>query len=292
MPVVVVTDSSACLSPELVDRFGIRVVPLHLLSGGRDLRDGIDPIPDDLSGVTTSGASPGELTDAYAEALEQSGGDGVVAVHISRGLSGTWEAGRQAAQKLGEKVRIVDSESTGMGLGFPALAAARVARAGGGLKVVYQRAVEVAARGRTFIVVDRLDHLRRGGRIGTAAALLGTALAMKPVLHIVDGKLVLREKTRTSSKALTKLVDAAVEQAGTGPAAVAVHHSHAAERAEDVVAQLKDRIPDLSEVVVTEIGAVLGAHVGPGAVGVVVCPGGADLPASGGDSTPSSTADH
>ncbi|ORJ96883.1 DegV family protein [Prescottella equi] len=291
MPVVVVTDSSACLSPELVDRFGIRVVPLHLLSGGRDLLDGVDPVLDDLSGVTTSGASPGELTDAYAAALEQSGGDGVVAVHISRGLSGTWEAGRQAAQKLGEKVRIVDSESTGMGLGFPALAAARVARAGGNLKVVYQRAVEVAARGRTFIVVDRLEHLRRGGRIGTAAALLGTALAMKPVLHVVDGKLVLREKTRTSSKALAKLVDAAVMEAGEGSAAVAVHHSHAAERAEDVVAQLKDRIPDLSEVVVTEIGAVLGAHVGPGAVGVVVCPGGADLPAAEGDSSPSSTAD-
>ncbi len=97
--------------------------------------------------------------------------------------------------------------------------------------------------GATFIVVDRLEHLRRGGRIGTAAALLGTALAMKPVLHVVDGKLVLREKTRTSSKALAKLVDAAVMEAGEGSAAVAVHHSHAAERAEDVVAQLKDRIP-------------------------------------------------
>ncbi|MGF7123686.1 DegV family protein [Rhodococcus sp. AG1013] len=291
MPVVVVTDSSACLSPELVDRYGIRVVPLHLLSGGTDLRDGIDDVPDDLSGVTTSGASPGELGDAYAAALADSCGDGVVAVHISRQLSGTWEAGRQAAHKLGEMVRIVDSESTGMGLGYPALAAARVARAGGSLKSVYQRAVEVAARGRTSIVVDRLDHLRRGGRIGTAAALLGTALAMKPVLHLVDGKLVLREKTRTSTKALAKLVDAAVEQAGAERAAIAVHHSQAPERAEEIAAQLKERIPDVSELIVTEIGSVLGAHVGPGAIGIVVCPGGADAALPEHDSGPSSTAD-
>ncbi|QCQ91654.1 DegV family protein [Rhodococcus sp. SGAir0479] len=277
MPVVVVTDSSSCLSPELVDRMGIRVVPLHVLHDDRDYREGVDEVPRGLSGVTTSGASRGELVDVYAAALADSGGDGVLAVHISRQLSGTWDAGRQAAQELGEQVRVVDSASAGMGLGFPALAAARVARAGRSLEAVYQKAVEVAARGRTLIVVDRLDHLRRGGRIGTAAALLGTALAMKPVLHVVDGRLVLREKTRTATKSLAKLVDAAVEQAGAGPVAVAVHHSHAPERADEVAAQLKERIPAVSELVVTEIGSVLGTHVGPGAVGVVVCPGGADV---------------
>ncbi|QBJ95036.1 DegV family protein [Rhodococcus sp. ABRD24] len=292
MSVVVVTDSSACLSPELADRFGIRVVPLHVLTGGRDFREGVDAVPDDLSGVTTSGASPGELTDAYAAALADSDGDGVVAVHISRQLSGTWEAGRQAAQKFGEKVRIVDSQSTAMGLGYPALAAARVARAGGGLKAVYQKAVDVAARGRLLIVVDRLEHLRRGGRIGTAAALLGTALAMKPVLHVVEGKLVLREKTRTSTKALSKLVDAAVEQAGTESVALAVHHLHAPERAAAVAAELRQRITGIGELVVTEIGAVLGAHVGPGAVGVVVCPGDAEEITPDGGPEPSSTSAH
>ncbi|RVW04840.1 DegV family protein [Rhodococcus spongiicola] len=277
MAVVVVTDSSSCLSPELVDRYGIRVVPLHVLHEGRDLRDGVDEAPDDLSGATTSGASPGELGEAYAAALEASGGDGVVAVHISTQLSGTWEAGRRAAEDLGEKVRIVDSKSTGMGLGYPALAAARVASAGGSLEAVYQKAVEVAAGGRTLVVVDRLDHLRRGGRIGAAAALLGTALAMKPVLHLVDGNLVLREKTRTSTKARAKLVDAAVEQAGGDAVAVAVHHCHARERADEVAAQLKERIPSMSELVVTDIGNVLGAHVGPGAIGVVVCPSGVEV---------------
>ncbi|MFC9788562.1 DegV family protein [Rhodococcus sp. NPDC127528] len=278
MPVVVVTDSSACLASDLVEQYDIRVVPLHVLVDGRDLREGVDPMPDDLPAgatVTTSGASPGELTEVYARALEDSAGDGVLAVHISRQLSGTWEAGRQAAQALGPEVRLVDSQSTAMGTGFPALAAARVAAAGGNLRAVYERAVEVADRGRVLVMVDRLDHLRRGGRIGTAAALLGTALAMKPVLHLVDGKLVLKEKTRTTTKALAKMVDGIVEYAGDGDVAVAVHHLGAADRADEVAAALRERLPLASEFEVSEFGAVLGAHVGPGAVGVLVIPGGA-----------------
>lgn len=289
MSVVVVTDSSACLAPDLAAELGIRVVPLHVLVDGEDLREGIDPMPRDLfvgAGVSTSGASPGELTATYRQALVDSGGDGVVALHISRQLSGTWEAGRQAAQQLGAKVRIVDSQSTAMALGFAALAAARVARAGGGLRAVYERAVQVADRGRVLIMVDRLDHLRRGGRIGTAAALLGTALAMKPVLHLVDGKLVLREKTRTAGKALGRLVDGAVDLAGPGDVAVAVHHVGAAERAGQVVEALRPRLPGASEFVVSELGPVVASHLGPGAVGVLVVPGGAGAADPGDDPLP------
>lgn len=291
MAVVVVTDSSCGLEPKVAEDLGIRVVPLHVLVDGTDLREGVDTMPANLfvgAGVTTSGASPGELTDAYARALEDSAGDGVVAVHISRQLSGTWEAGRQASQALGDKVRIVDSRSTAMALGYAVLAAARLARAGGSLRAVYERAVEVADRGRVLIMVDRLDHLRRGGRIGTAAALFGTALAMKPVLHLVDGKLVLREKTRTATKAIGRLVDAAVElaESGTtelsgsdaGDVAVAVHHVGAAERAEQVAAALRERLPGAGEFVVAELGPVVASHLGPGAVGVLVVPGGAGAP--------------
>ncbi len=293
MPVIVVTDSSACLEPETVRSLGIRVVPLHVLVDGTDLREGVDPMPDDLFAgrvVTTSGASPGELADVYAEALEASAGDGVVAIHLSRQLSGTWEAGRQAARELGEKVRIVDSQSAGMGLGFAALAAARAARAGDGLQTVYERAVEVADRGRVLFMVDRLEHLRRGGRIGAAAALLGTALAMKPVLHLVDGKLVLKEKTRTAAKAIGKLVDGAVAVGGDGDVVVAVHHVRAAERAETIVERLRERLPDAGECVVSELGPVLGCHLGPGAVAVLVVPGGAG--ARGGAAEPASAADN
>jgi DegV family protein with EDD domain len=265
----VVTDSSCCLDPEMVERYDIRVVPLHVIVDGVELREGVDDLPADLSGVTTSGPSPAELTEAYAEALSDSGGDGVVAVHLSRELSGTWSAARYAADALGDRVQLVDSRTTAMGLGFAALAGAELARSGASVRAVYERAVEVAARSRTLLVVDRLDHLRRGGRIGTATALLGTALAMKPVLHLVDGRLVLREKTRTMTKAMAKLVDGVVDTADP-VTAVAVHHREAPERAEQLVAQLAERLPAGTALSVSELDAVLGAHVGPGAVGVVV----------------------
>ncbi|WP_072688351.1 DegV family protein [Rhodococcus marinonascens] len=288
MPVVVVTDSSASFQPEFVEQYGIRVVPLHVLSGDEDLREGIDQVPTDLGGVTTSGASLNELTEAYSEALDSSDGAGVLAVHISRQLSGTWEAGRQAAQTFDGRVRIIDSQSTGMGLGYPVLEAARAAKDGANLETVYRRAVDVASGGHCMIIVDRLDQLRRGGRIGTAAALLGTALAMKPVLHLVDGRLVLKEKTRTATKAMAKMIDAAVEYAGLDRTAVAVHHMHARHRAEAVAEQLKDRIPQISDLVVTEFSAVIGAHVGTGAVGIVLCP----EPVAHGEDRDSSTTPH
>ncbi|WP_415976554.1 DegV family protein [Rhodococcus sp. 077-4] len=279
MTVAVVTDSSSCLPVALAEKRGIALVPLHVLVDEIDHREGVDEIPEhSTSGkpVTTAGASPGELTEVYAAALEHSRGAGVVALHISRGLSSTWEAARQAAAHVGSAVRVVDSASAGMGLGFAALAAAATAGRGADLDEVYRDAVAASTSTRCFIVVDRLDHLRRGGRIGTAAALLGTALAMKPVLHISDGKLVLREKTRTSSKALNKLVDAAVaaatEVGDESGVALAVHHMQCAERAEDVAAMLTSRIPQSTSIDVYPFGAVLGAHVGPGAVGVVVAP--------------------
>lgn len=275
MTVAVVTDSSSCLSTEDARRAGIAVAPLHIFVDGEDLHEGIDPIPESFASdgpVTTAGASPAELTKIYGDALERSRGAGVVAVHISRGLSSTWEAARQAAASLGERVRVVDSGSAGMGLGFAALAAARSAARSDDLDAVYEEAVTASASTRSFIVVDRLDHLRRGGRIGAAAALLGTALAMKPVLHLHEGKLVLREKTRTSNKALGKLVDATCAAAAGRRVALTVHHMQCPERAEVVAALLGDRIDHITELNTVPFGAVLGAHVGPGAVGVAMCP--------------------
>lgn len=280
MTVAVVTDSSSCLPAAIAAERGITVVPLHVLVDGIDHREGVDEIPENSASgkpVTTAGASPGELTEVYAAALDRSRGAGVVALHISRGLSSTWEAARQAADQVGPAIRVVDSASAGMGLGFAVLAAADSASGGADLDAVYHDAVSASTTSRCFIVVDRLDHLRRGGRIGAAAALLGTALAMKPVLHISDGTLVLREKTRTSSKALNKLVDAAAaaadEVGDDSGVALAVHHMQCSERAENVAAMLASRIPRSTSIDVYPFGAVLGAHVGPGAVGVVVAPG-------------------
>lgn len=280
MPVVVVTDSSASLDRALVEQLGVQVVPLHVLLGDLQLAEGVDEIPADLGGgsITTSAASPGELRTAYVRALERSDGDGVVAVHISRHLSATWKSARQSADEFGDDVRVVDSRSAGLGTGYVALAAARAAQTGSGLEQVYQTAVDVAERARCFIAVDKLDQLRRGGRISTTQALLGTALVTKPLLHVVDGKLALREKVRTSSKVLRKLADTAVSAAGADGAAVAVQHYGAAERARALTDELRQRIPSISELTVTEFGPTLAIHLGTGAVGVVVVPGGLTRP--------------
>src|ERR1700676_2990339 len=130
MAVVVVTDSSSRLEPDDRERWAIRQVPLHILVDGTDLRDGVDPVPDDIherGHATTAGATPAELTAAYEQALRDSDGDGVVAVHISAALSGTFTAAEQAARQIGPGVRVVDSKSAAMGTGFVALAAARAA---------------------------------------------------------------------------------------------------------------------------------------------------------------------
>ena len=278
MAVVVVTDSAASVPADLVSELGIVVVPLHVLVDDRAIAEGIDELDIDYgsSTVTTSSASPGELRTAYERALTLSAGDGVVAVHISRQLSATWEAGRQAVHDMdaADRVRLVDSLSAGLGTGLPVLAAARRARSGASLDMVYDTAVATAGRSRTFIVVNRTEQLRRGGRLSTAAMFFGTELVTKPILQIVDGKLELREKARTRSKAYAKLVAAAVDAAGDAGAAIAVQHLGAAPAAATIADQLGELIPDIRELVTAEFGPTLGVHVGAGALGVLVVPGG------------------
>src|SRR6202034_2731574 len=153
----------------------------------------------------------------YRAALADSGGDGVVAVHISSALSGTYGVAQRAAAELGPAVRVIDSKSAAMGTGFVALAAARAAAAGGGLDAVAAAANSAVSRSHAFIVVHGLDNLRRSGRIGGAKAWLGTALALKPLLRIEDGKLVLAQRVRTVSHATTAMIDRVCEVVGPGP---------------------------------------------------------------------------
>ncbi|MCV7029737.1 DegV family protein [Mycobacterium sherrisii] len=270
MTVVVVTDASSRLPDELLDKWAIRVVPLHILLDGDDLRDGVDEIPDDvyLRHATTAAATPSELAAAYGQALADSGGDGVVAVHISSALSGTYRAAERAAAQLGPAVRVIDSKSTAMGTGFVALAAARVAADGGDLTAVVAAADSSVRRGHAFIVVHGLESLRRSGRIGGAKAWLGTALSLKPLLRIDDGKLVLAQRVRTISKATAALLDEVCEIVGEGSAALAVHHVANPNGASEVAVALAQRLPACEPAIITSLGPVLGIHVGPGAVAV------------------------
>ncbi|MQA14231.1 MAG: DegV family EDD domain-containing protein [Pseudonocardiaceae bacterium] len=281
MPVAVVTDSTAYLPDGLAARRGIRVIPIHVTIDGIASLDGVDLGATDLvaalgrrAAVRTAGPTPGELAAAYTAALD-AGADAVVSVHLSRALSGTWEAARLAAEQVGtDQIRVVDSRSTAMGLGFAVLAASCVAADGGDAGAVYGAAEGVAARTRTFFSVDTLEHLRRGGRISSATALLGTALAVKPLLHVADGRIVPLEKVRTATRARARLVELAAEAAGSEPVDIAVHHLGAADRAAELVDRLHDRLPALGECLVSEVGAAIGAHCGPGTLGAVVLPGG------------------
>jgi DegV family protein with EDD domain len=271
MAVVVVTDSSSRLPVDELGNWGIRQVPLHILVDGHNLSDTVDDIPPNIHerpGVSTAGATPAELTDAYRRALADSGGDGVVAVHISGALSSTVTAAEQAAREFGSSVRVVDSRSAAMGTGFVALAAAREASRDSDLDCVAAEAAYAVERVRAFIVVHRLDNLRRSGRIGTAASWLSTALAIKPLLRVDHaGKLVLAQRVRTATKARAAMIEQAAEAVGDGTAAIAVHHVDNLDAASEIAAALAERLPGVKPTV-TEMGPVLAIHVGAGAVGV------------------------
>ncbi|KMO83928.1 DegV family protein [Mycolicibacterium chlorophenolicum] len=274
MPVVVVSDSSSRLGTDDEKRWNIREVPLHVLVDGDDLRDGVDEIPYDIQDrakVTTAGASPVDLEETYRQALADSGGDGVVAVHLSAALSSTYSAAVTAAREFGSSVRVVNSRSAAMGVGFIAGEAARCAAAGGDVDAVEAAARAARARSHVFLVVHRLDNLRRSGRIGTASSWLGTALSLKPLLRLdVDGRLVLDQRIRTVSKAHAALVDRVVDVVGEAPADLVVHHVDNHDAADELGAALTQRLPQLTSLTVADMGPVLSVHVGSGAVGVAV----------------------
>src|SRR3954447_23077660 len=272
VPVVVVTDSTAYLPPGLVAERRIQVVPLEVRLGDRVGREGVDidaaavstALADRHVTVQTSRPAPADFARTYRAALA-AGAAEVVSVHLSRELSGTWDAARLAAQEVGpERVRGVDSRATAMGLGFAVLAAAEASDGGADGAAVEAAAADRAARCRVFFCLDTLDRRRRGGRIGAAAALVGGALAVKPLLHVAQGRIVPLEKVRTTGRAAQRMLDLAVHAAGEGPAEVPVPPLGAAGRAEERAARLRDPLPQVVRLLVSEVGAVIGAHTGTG----------------------------
>jgi DegV family protein with EDD domain len=278
MPVAVVTDSTAYLPRDQIERYAMTVVPLVVVIDGAEGREGVDVSPTQVAAalggrrasVSTSRPSPEQFAEVYRQLLD-AGASGVVSVHLSANLSATWESAKLAADQVGRAVTVVDARSTGMGLGFPALAAGCAAAGGADLSGVRDAALAAIERTHTYFYVDTLEFLRRGGRVGTASAMLGTALSVKPILHVAEGSIVLRDKVRTASRALARLVDVAVEVAGASDVDIAVHHMDAADRADLITRSLADRLGDrMRDRYVTEIGAVVAAHAGPGLAGIVV----------------------
>ncbi|WP_051717169.1 DegV family protein [Streptomyces megasporus] len=274
--VAIVTDSTAYLPPAALERHRITSVPLTVVLGDRALEEGTEISARSLAealrkrrSVTTSRPAPRVFADTY-RAIAETGVEGIVSLHLSAEFSGTYDAAVLAAREAPVPVRVVDTGMVAMALGFCALAAAEVAEAGGSLDETVAAARKRADGTSAYFYVDTLDYLRRGGRIGAARALLGSALAVKPLLELEDGRIGVLEKVRTASRAIARLEEIVVERAGAAAVDVAVHHLAAPDRADQLAERLRTRLPGLGELHVSEVGAVIGAHTGPGLLGVVV----------------------
>ncbi|MEO3809993.1 DegV family protein [Sphaerisporangium sp. B11E5] len=277
-PVAVVTDSTAYLQPAEVEQLGIIVIPLQVIVGDRTLDDGtqidvagLAAALKDWSPVSTSRPAPQRFAEIYEEAAAR-GAREVVSIHLSGALSGTVDSARLAAQDAPIPVDVVDSRSLAMGLGFPVLAAAKAAQQGLSRPEVAAMAKRCAEAAHSFFYVDTLEHLRRGGRIGAAATFLGSALAIKPLLHITGGTIAPLEKVRTSTRALARLEDLAIRAAGPHPVDIAVHHLAAPTRAQTLADHLTTRIPTITTIRILEVGPAVAVHTGPGMLAVTVAP--------------------
>ncbi|APT89361.1 DegV domain-containing protein [Corynebacterium frankenforstense DSM 45800] len=256
MSVRIVTDSSAGLPPGVAEELGITVIDLHVMSTDE--------------GASTAGLSSLELCAAYARQLERGGDDGVVALHLSKELSSTWSSAVAAAAIFDDAVRVVDTGAVGMAVGAAAMAAARLAQDGAGLDECYALAVDILERSATWVYLHRLDELRRSGRISTATAVLSTALASKPIMRIEDGKIELAAKTRTQTKAFSRLVELVLEGAEGEPVFVAIQENEARESGRRLSEMLEEVLPEGSTVMMVELSDVLAVHAGPGSLGVSV----------------------
>ncbi|MBI4259866.1 MAG: DegV family protein [Actinobacteria bacterium] len=268
MPVAVVTDSAADLPADVAVGHRVEVVPLVVTFEGDSRRSGVDISAEDFwrrartAFPTTASPPPAAFAEAYSRSAE-AGADGVVSVHLSGELSGTAQNARAAAGRARVPVRVIDSRLVGAGLGLAVLQAADAAAAGGGLEEVAGAAEAAAALVEVYVALETVEFLRRGGRLGAARAMLSDLLRVRPVLTLEGGVPVPVAKARTRRRALDELVARA-----SGPArAAAVSHGDAPD-AEALATRLEEACGVRPSV--TLMGAALGAHLGPGALGLAV----------------------
>ena len=274
--VAVVTDSTVDLSSELVARHGVTVVPLTVTLDGHSYLDGVDisaaefyrKLQATSSHPTTSQPSVGQFKEAYERLLESH--REVVSIHISAKLSGTLGSAQQAARMIGEKrVQVVDSTFASMPLAALVLVAATRAERDGDASEVIGDVHRVREALRCFFAVSTLEYLRRGGRIGSAAALLGSVLQIKPILALEGGQVVPLERVRTLERAQYRLVELSQSVDRTGGLCVVIGHT----AAEPAARALAERLDGIAEsLIVQPMGPVVGAHTGPGTVGVAIYP--------------------
>ena len=267
----IVTDSTADLAPEQQRAAGITVVPLNVHFGDEVFRDHVDLSADEFFRrlkassqlPRTSQPSVGAFEEAYRKLL--GGGDEIVSVHLSSKVSGTYNSALMAAQSVGDgKIDVVDSLSTSMALGFMALEGAKLAKAGRDRQAVAECLHGLVPKARVICVVDTLTYLERGGRIGKARALLGSLLNVKPILQLKDGEVVPVGRARGRPQSLSRLVE--LLQRDGKVSQLAIMHGAARTDAEQLRERVASSYPGV-DIQLTEIGAVLGTHTGPGVIG-------------------------
>lgn len=272
--VAVVTDSTATVPKDLAEELNIGVVPVILLYGNRAYRDGVEITPEVVyeqlraGGQIPTSAPPsiGEFLHVYTALAQEA--SGILSIHMSPRLSSTHNVAVMASQMIeGVPIEVYNCNTAAMGQGFVAIEAARAAASGASLKEVLQRAREVAARADLFFTLDTFEYLHRGGRIGGAAALVGSVLQIKPVLHICNGVVDVLAKPRTRPRALKLILERIADQVDGRPLHAAVSHADAAQEAEELRQRVAERF-DCAELYITEFTPVMGAHTGPGLLGV------------------------
>lgn len=272
--VALVTDSTTYLPKAYMDKYGIREVPVTIIWSGKSYRDGVDMQADDfykrLSIASempgTSQPTPSAVKEVFEEELAK--GFDILAVFISEKLSGTYASGIQAQAMLpGKKIEVIDSHSGSMGAGWPILSAARAAAEGADLgecKHIVQTALDYVD---ILLMVDTLEFLQRGGRIGRAQRFLGSALNLKPLLQVSDGEFLPLEQVRTRRKAFLRLLELLEKHiGGRSPVHLAVLHANALDRAQELLDLATARVNPM-ETLISEVSPAVGAHLGPGTVG-------------------------
>ena len=276
--IAIVTDSTAYIPKEILQGLPVFIIPLHVIWGDETYRDNVDitqkvfyeKLGSSKIMPSTSQPSPQEFVELYEKIAKEY--DEILSIHISSQLSGTVDSAIQAKNILSKlKIEVIDSKSTSMGLGFLVLTAARYVQAGENLQRCKEFIESARNRVRIFFILRTLEFLKRGGRIGSASALLGAALNLKPILMVEDGVIKPFAKVRTMQKALIRLTEILKENIeGKAPVHLAIIQAEA----EDDAAFLQNEITknlknvDIAELVMAGISPVIGTHAGPGAVGI------------------------
>jgi DegV family protein with EDD domain len=276
MKIGFVTDSTSYLPENIRAEFDVEVVPVQVVIEGRAYDEGSEITAEVVvealkqgKAVTTSRPSSAQFIAAYERLIER-GYDQIISVHLSSELSGTYESALLAVAKSGLPVRVIDSRTIALAMGFPLVGGVRLARTGAPIDDVEDYIRNRCEQSTIIFYVDSLEHLKRGGRISALQSRIGTALSLKPLLTVVDGHIVQRELVRNSQRALTRIVEIA-QASGALPSEIAILHVTAQNSAEKIAAQISLKL-DKAEIPVIPAGAVVGTHLGPGAIALVISP--------------------